>query len=175
MRVGVAVGVRVGVAVGVAVAVGVGVGVRVDVGVAVGVRVDVGVGVAVGEGVGVGLAVGVGVGVALAVCETVNIALPEAPPKPPTCIQCVTSFLARNCTSEVDPVDPTASSLQVSWTRSELGMVYMARTVSKFEPKVLAVTLTSCVGVKLYQTVLPITTPPQRIGSPTSSEATVVS
>jgi len=168
----VGVGEAVGVRVGVAVAVGVGVGVRVGVGVAVGVRVGVGVGVVVGEGVGVGLAVGVGVGVALAVCETVNIALPEAPPKPPTCIQCVTSFLARNCTSEVDP---TVSSLQVSWTRSELGMVYTARTVSKFEPKVLAVTLTSCVGVKLYQTVLPITTPPQRIGSPTSSEATVVS
>jgi hypothetical protein len=51
---------------------------------------------------------------------------------------------------------------------------YTARTVSKSEPTVLAVTVPVDDGVKLYQTVLPIGAPTQLGGSPGSVVATIV-
>ena len=87
-------------------------------GVAVRVRVGVGEGVAVGVGLDVGP--WVGVGVPLTACETDSVMLPETPPKPPAWTQYVVPAWARNCTSEVGP--PT-SSLQVSWSKTPLGIV----------------------------------------------------
>jgi hypothetical protein len=124
VAVGVAVGAgeAVAVAVAVAVRVGVAVAVRVGVGLAVGVRVGVAEGVGVGEAVGEGL--GVGVGVVLAASETFRVIWPEAPRKPPTCIQYVAPACTGYCTSEVEP---TKSSLHSSWVRAES---YSAKTVS---------------------------------------------